>query len=62
MSVDLYSRKRHIGSAGEEYSFTPEQRKGIYKRSLLLLPLIVLFVLVGVFSCPPPRRLCLAPP
>jgi len=47
-SVDLYSRKHGIGDASAEFSFTEEQRKNIYKRGILLLPLVILFICVGV--------------
>ncbi|MBR6735422.1 MAG: TRAP transporter fused permease subunit [Oscillospiraceae bacterium] len=47
-SVDLYSRKHGIGDASAEFSFTDEQRKNIYKRGILLLPLVILFICVGV--------------
>lgn len=47
-SVDLYSRKHNIGDASAEFSYTAEQRREIYKRGILLLPLVLLFILVGV--------------
>lgn len=47
-SVDLYSRKHGIGDASAEFSFTAEQRRRIYKRGILLLPLVILFICVGV--------------
>ena len=49
-SVDLYSRKHNIGDASAEFSYPAEQRRNIYKRGILLLPLVVLFILVGVLN------------
>lgn len=50
MSVDLYSRKNRLGimSAEETQNFDKEYIQGLLKRSLLLIPLILMFILVGV--------------
>lgn len=50
MSVDLYSRKHKLGimSAEETEQFDAAYVKDLGKRSLLLVPLILMFVLVGV--------------
>lgn len=50
MSVDLYSRKHKLGimSAEETEQFDAAYVKDLGKRSLLLVPLILMFVLVGI--------------
>lgn len=52
MSVDLYSRKHRLGIMGETEvkEYTKEDYKNLAKRSLLLIPLILMFILVGVFQ------------
>lgn len=52
MSVDLYSRKHHLGimGSGEVKEYTKEDKKNIAVRSLLLLPIALMFIFVGVFQ------------
>ncbi len=50
MSVDLYSRKFNLGvmDASETDKYDKEFVKDLLKRSLLLIPLVLMFILVGV--------------
>lgn len=50
MSVDLYSRKHKLGIMGESEmkEYISADKKDLFKRSLLLLPIILMFVLVGI--------------
>ena len=52
MSVDLYSRKNHLGimRKEDEKQYTREEYIDLAKRSLLLIPLILMFVFVGIFQ------------
>jgi len=50
MSVDLYSRKHKLGimSENETSQYNNEDKGDLLRRSLLLLPIILMFFLVGV--------------
>ena len=52
MSVDLYSRKNHLGIMNEKEvkEYSKEDLKDLAKRSLLLIPILLMFVFVGVFQ------------
>ena len=52
MSVDLYSRKNRLGimKAEEVKEYTKEEYIDLAKRSLLLIPLIAMFIFVGVLQ------------